>query len=540
MSEPTAPNLESIAAGRYEVRGLLGQGGMAAVYRVYDRRLRVECAIKVMAPEFSAKGDLRRRFESEAATMARLRHTNIAAVYDVGDDNGSPYLVLELIAGGSLNDHLEMHGPLPPRMAAEVCISVLTALQLAHENGVIHRDIKPHNVLLARDGTAKVTDFGIARVQADDSPSMTRTGSIMGTWAYMAPEQRAGSRGIDGRADVYSTGAMLVDLLTGEAPADVFMCEMHTHMLDGVPAELRPIVQRAVRYSPAERYASASEMAQALQAAIPALPPVPEDHPKLGSRTRAPTLSPAGATPAATYAFDDEASSRPPSVGSLPGEPPDREGSKRSLAGVPPGPERQRSRGPWVLGTAAALGVLMAGVWLGLQGLAEPANGPADGPPMQLTAGQTAPATPAADPVQAGDPEQPGGAMQPGGTMQTGGTTQPAPVPSPAAVAPVKAPRPTAPQATDVSVPAAAVAPIVAPVEVPAPALTGTVQLTGDADSVLLVGNGGRFPPGEVPPGTYSIEASFAGGLLAPAGKVTVAAGQTLTIKCLSDFARCK
>ncbi len=309
MSDAPAPNLESIAAGRYEVRGLLGQGGMAAVYLAYDKRLRVECAVKVLSPEFAAKPELRRRFETEASTMARLRHFHIAAVYDVGDDDGSPYLVMELVPGGSLNDYVEDNGPLPPRMAAEVCISVLTALQVAHDNGVIHRDIKPHNVLLGRDGSAKVTDFGIARVQSDESPSMTRTGSVMGTWAYMAPEQRAGSRGIDGRADVYSTGAMLMDLLTDQAPADLFMCEMHPKMLDGVPDLLRPIIQRAVRYLPAERYATARDMGLALSAVLAELPTIPEGHPPLGAKVRAPTAptapSSSSGLPAATYALDE-------------------------------------------------------------------------------------------------------------------------------------------------------------------------------------------------------------------------------------------
>lgn len=550
MSEPTAPQLESIGAGRYEVRGLLGQGGMAAVYRVYDRRLRVECAIKVLAAEFSAKGDLRKRFESEATTMARLRHTNIAAVYDIGDDNGSPYLVMELIPGGSLNDYLEKHGPLPSRMAVEVCISVLTALQVAHDNGVVHRDIKPHNVLLGRDGVAKVTDFGIARVQADDSPSMTRTGSVMGTWAYMAPEQRAGSRGIDGRADIYSTGAMLVDLLTGEAAADVFMCEMHTQMLDAVPEPLRPIVQRAVRYKPAERYASASEMAEALRDAIPGLPTIPASHPRLGADSKtASTASPSGLSPSGTYVFDDLLPGPARVEGPLtiaPGafeahltmsratrvpeltQPPDEASLDRST------PARGRVR--WVVGAVAVIALVVGGVWWGSGGntpvVAVPEGGahepkvsvaaPAVGAPDLVVATPAEPLAPTVVAPSAAVVASPGVKTKP--ATKPVATAAPVPAPAVALAAPVE------------------VKPVAAPPETPpaTPVGNGTVRVSGDADSVVLVGNGGRFPPGDVAAGTYSIEASFGGGAPAPAGKVTVTGGQSVTIKCVADFARCK
>lgn len=533
----------TIAAGRYQVRGLLGQGGMAAVYRVYDTRLRVECAIKVLAPEYSAKGDLRRRFESEAATMARLRHTNIAAVYDIGDDNGSPYLVMELVGGGSLNDHLNTFGPLPARLAVEVTIAVLTALQLAHDSGVVHRDIKPHNVLLARDGTAKVTDFGIARVQEDDSPSMTRTGSVMGTWAYMAPEQRAGSRTLDRRADLYSAGAMLVDLLTGEAPADVFMCEHQKGMLDGVPEPLRPVIERAVRYAPADRYSTAAEMAAALRDAIPRLPDAPDDHPKLGTLTIAtPTLSPSGSAPrAATYSLEDEPepaaspSTAPsnatlhPGTNTLPGEVRDEDGRRTSPASPAPPSGRLLP----ALGVAAVLAALAGvGAWLASGDRAEPDVAP----PVAVQPAAEGAADPAPTPVVATPPPATNDAA-------------PADLAPPPAANPVKPSTPTAkPVARPAPAPVSAAPPVavtppppappaVAPV---APPANATVSVTGDADSVTLVGSAGRFSPGEVPPGAYTIEAAFAGGSAAPAGKITVTAGQAVTVKCVSDFARCK
>jgi len=514
---------------------------MAAVYRVYDTRLRVECAIKVLAPEYSAKGDLRRRFESEAATMARLRHTNIAAVYDIGDDNGSPYLVMELVGGGSLNDHLNTFGPLPARLAVEVTISVLTALQLAHDSGVVHRDIKPHNVLLSRDGTAKVTDFGIARVQEDDSPSLTRTGSVMGTWAYMAPEQRAGSRTLDRRADLYSAGAMLVDLLTGEAPADVFMCEHHKGMLDGVPEPLRPVIERAVRYAPADRYSTATEMAAALREALPRLPEAPDDHPKLGTLTiPTPTLSPSGSIPrAATYSLEEDEAPPPPPSSTAPSSPtlhPVAQGlptAPPAAGGAPSASAPAPARAPRLLpalGIGAALaGLIGVGAWFssGDAPVADVTPPVASEAQVQVAA---EPPAPSPLPPSAPAPTEPAPVSEP---------AQPA-APAVQAAAAKPAPRPAA--APVVDAPAAAVA-LVATPPPPAPAVApanASVSISGDADSVTLVGTAGRFPPGDVPPGAYTIEAAFAGGPAAPAGKITVTSGQSVTVKCVSDFARCK
>ena len=537
---------------------------MAAVYRVYDTRLRVECAIKVMAPEFSAKGDLRKRFESEAATMARLRHSSIAAVFDVGDDDGSPYLVMELIAGGSLNDHLELHGPLPPKLAAEVSIAVLTALQLAHDNGVIHRDIKPHNVLLARDGTAKVTDFGIARVQADDVASMTRTGSIMGTWAYMAPEQRAGARGLDGRADIYSTGAMLVDLLTGVAPADVFMCELHKDMLAGVPEALRPIVERAVRYVSTERYATADDMAQALREALPALPEVPATYPKLGT-IAVPTV-PMGAMappgPDGAAGIPNRNNAKGAARGTMapgdftefePSQSPDGTLPPSALEHVPQGledtgpptgvPANGRSR--LVIALATGIALTVGAVAWSFRGDPNAAGSSQASPsaPLAVTVGATAPPAP---PVPKAEPPPselpkaepipstaPAARSVPQAAMATSTSKETAPKSAMPPIQPVV--QPPVPAAAP-----AAPAVAVAPAPTAAPSGSGTVRLTGDADGVTFIGNGGRFSAGEVPSGTYSIEASFAGGAPAPAGKVTIPAGGTVTVKCMSEFARCK
>ncbi len=503
---------------------------MATVYRVYDQRLHVERAIKVLAPEYATKADLRRRFETEASTMARLRHDNIAAVYDVGDDNGAPYLVMELVGGGSLNDFVQVNGPLAPRLAAQVCIAVLRALQVAHDNGIVHRDIKPHNVLLTPEGVAKVTDFGIARVQSDDSPSMTRTGSVMGTWAYMAPEQRAGARGLDGRADVYSTGAMLMDLLTGDAPADVFMCEMHTHMLDGVPEALRPVVQRAVRYVPAERYTTAQEMAEALTATLPMLPEVPEEHPKLGqSKAPMPTISPSGphsgphSGPAATYALDDVGD---PTVAQRAAFTVSPDVLGPTAATAPPAPRLRRARRAVML-VCGLLGLLVGGAW------------------AYSTWGEPDPVP--ADPIGTTPDVKPGGVSP---TLLAAAT--PDPIPEPPVIEPAAAPvlvastsKPAAkvvkPVATPVE-PAVAVPEVVHPAAAPppAPAADGSFSVTGDADSAWLVAGGKRYSPGPVPAGSYTIEASFAGGEAAVAGKVTIAAGQSVTIKCVSDFQRCR
>jgi serine/threonine protein kinase len=309
---------ETIGRGRYRVQSVLGQGGMATVYRVTDSRLGVTRALKVLAPAFAARPNLRRRFEAEARAMAVLSHPNILAVYDVDEDGPSVYIVMELLSGGSVQDVVETRGPLHPAVAADVVRQALLALQVAHDAGVVHRDVKPHNILLANDGLAKLTDFGIAHVGLEGfQDAQTRTGSIMGTWAFMAPEQRLGQGLRDPRVDLYAATATLYSILTARLPGDLHVTEAHDTLFAGIPDPLHAILAKGARYKPEERYPSAAAMAEALAAVIPELgtPPAdplglaerraasgPPSQPSVGSqppRTTPPQAPPASAREAA-------------------------------------------------------------------------------------------------------------------------------------------------------------------------------------------------------------------------------------------------
>ncbi|MCB9662551.1 MAG: serine/threonine protein kinase [Alphaproteobacteria bacterium] len=271
---------QTLASGRYLLVKRLGEGGMATVYRGYDQRLQVWRAIKVLLPEYAKKKKIMARFEAEAQTMALLEHPNIVRVYDVDRDDDWAYIVMELVEGGSLVDWLETHGPMPPRLAVDVIVETCQGLQVAHNKGVIHRDLKPHNIMVDRDGVCRLTDFGIARA-GDSDVNLTKTGAVMGTWGFMAPEQRSDAKHVDERADVYAMAATLYSLLTDKTPMDLFAAEQDATMLEGVPSPLVPVLIKATEYKKEKRYASASEFAAALLGVRDALPEVPAGTPKL-------------------------------------------------------------------------------------------------------------------------------------------------------------------------------------------------------------------------------------------------------------------
>ena len=276
----TAP-LDPLADGRFRLMDVLGEGGMATVYRAFDLRLQRPRAIKILSPNFATRPSLRRRFLAEAQTMANLEDSHVVRVFDMGEDGDRVYIVMELIEGGSLLDRVEGAGPLPPRMACAVMAQVCDALHAAHGKGVIHRDIKPHNILLTRTGDVRVTDFGIAQVHTEDNPSMTRTGAVMGTWGYMAPEQKSNAKTVDARADVYAAGATLWALVRNETPPELFMADGEPTMLEGLPQQLAEIIRTATRYRKDERFPSAQDMAEALRSAVFRLPVDPLDTPPL-------------------------------------------------------------------------------------------------------------------------------------------------------------------------------------------------------------------------------------------------------------------
>jgi serine/threonine-protein kinase len=265
-----------LIADRYDVQEIVATGGMSTVYRARDRLLERYVALKVLHDSHLADADTIERFRHEAQAVAQLSHPNIVTVIDRGESDGRLFIVLEYVEGEDLKTLLERHGRLPVRRTLELAIEIGQALAFAHGRGVVHRDVKPQNVLLNRDGIPKVTDFGIARSAAVEG--LTQTGTILGTSDYIAPEQASGAQA-GPRADVYSLGVVLFELLTGATPfdGDTFVAIALRHVQDPVPSvlERRPdvplrvarAVERALRKDPAER-SSMDELVAELQACL--------------------------------------------------------------------------------------------------------------------------------------------------------------------------------------------------------------------------------------------------------------------------------
>jgi serine/threonine protein kinase len=266
---------KTLSNGRYALRAVLGAGGMAQVYSCWDTMLHVDRAAKVLNPALMRSETVRERFLNEARTMARLQHPNIVQVVDVGMDGTDAFMVMELMTGGSLQDRINARGPLRPHVACRVILSVLAGLGAAHKAGVIHRDIKPQNILLGSDGRPKVADFGIAHLDTIQQ-QMTKTGAVMGTMGFMAPEQRISARKVDGRADLYAVGTTLYAALTAQMPIELYASELDDELLAGIPEPLKPVISRATKYKAADRYDNAAHMADAINEAM-AL--IPEDTP---------------------------------------------------------------------------------------------------------------------------------------------------------------------------------------------------------------------------------------------------------------------
>ena len=262
-------------AGRYRLGEVLGTGGTSTVYRATDTALGVERAVKVLRGDGAGIDAQRSRLRGEARAMARVTHPNILRVYDVGTADGQDYFVMDLAEGGSLQDRVDETGPLPPVVACRYALQILGALAAAHDAGVIHRDVKPQNVLLDRDGIALLADFGIALLSDGRESRHTSVGVAMGSMTYMPPEQRLDARGVGVGADIYSTGATVYAVLTGASPVDLFLAQPGSARWDDVPDVLCPLLQRATRLAPAERYPSARHMAAAVLAAMALLPAEP-------------------------------------------------------------------------------------------------------------------------------------------------------------------------------------------------------------------------------------------------------------------------
>jgi hypothetical protein len=264
----------STLGGRYRLVELLGQGGMATIFRAHDGQLGRDVAVKLLRPEFGQDPDFLQRFREEARAAASLSHPNIVAVFDFGQDVSGPYIVMELIEGQDLASILREQGALAPRQAARICAEVGKALHAAHVRGIVHRDVKPSNVLVAHDGRVKVADFGIARALTESQ--LTLPGTTMGSVHYFSPEQARGENATVA-SDVYALGIVLFETLTGQRPfsgdgaAAVALARLTTppprpsSIRSSVPPSLDAIVLRAMALEPGARFASAAAMASTIE-----------------------------------------------------------------------------------------------------------------------------------------------------------------------------------------------------------------------------------------------------------------------------------
>jgi len=266
---------DTIIDGRYRVLRRLGSGGMADVYLVEDQQLGRRVALKLLYHRLAEDQQFVERFRREASSAASLQHPSIVGIFDRGEWDGTYYIAMEYVEGRTLKDIVRERGPAPPEAAVDVVLQILRAARFAHQRGVVHRDIKPQNVLIDEEGRIKVADFGIARAGASD---MTETGSVMGTAQYLSPEQAQG-RPVDARSDLYSIGIVLYEMLTGRVPFDaespvtvalkqVSEAPMLPREIDpAIPPALEGVVLRALEKDPARRFADADEFIEALHRA---------------------------------------------------------------------------------------------------------------------------------------------------------------------------------------------------------------------------------------------------------------------------------
>ncbi|NJP30659.1 Stk1 family PASTA domain-containing Ser/Thr kinase [Micromonospora thermarum] len=338
-----------LLGGRYQVGELLGYGGMAEVHRGRDLRLGRDVAIKMLRTDLARDATFQMRFRREAQNAASLNHPAIVAVYDTGEEQAPtgetlPFIVMEFVNGRTLKEVLGAEGRLQPRRALEICADMCAALEFSHRHGIIHRDIKPGNVMLTQTGQVKVMDFGIARALASGATTMTQTSAVIGTAQYLSPEQARGEA-VDARSDVYAAGCVLFELLVGHPPfvgdSPVSVAYQHVREAPPTPSDLNPevnpavdaIVLKALSKNPLNRYQSAGEMRADLLRAAAGRPVLATPVMREEETTQ---LAPAGAG----YPPVGPAGPRTQQIPARVGDP------------------RRRKASSWLIATFAALGVL--------------------------------------------------------------------------------------------------------------------------------------------------------------------------------------
>ncbi len=381
MIDPEQPRLHPAdsgtprpSGGRFALGDLLGSGGMATVYRAWDRERNTVCAVKLLGEPLARDEEIRHRFRREASAVMSLTHERIVTVYDCGDDGPSPFIAMEYVSGGTVRDLLRQHGPLGEADALRLAAEVAEALAYAHGQGVVHRDIKPHNILLTDAHHVKVADFGIARVL--DETSLTSVGSVLGSAQYLAPEQARGEAA-GPAADQYALGVVLFELLTGRVPfdGDTPVAVALRHVRDTVPdiAHLRAdlssrtveIVNRLLQKRPDDRFPTAAAAAAALSAAADLLAHA-ADHPDETA-----VLEAAGAPPPpGVETGRDGATVRliaaaPGETGKMPEVDPAAAEPSRGTAGPADTRRWTREGRTWARAVAIAAAVLAVGAALG-------------------------------------------------------------------------------------------------------------------------------------------------------------------------------